>query len=81
MKDSSIPPFELGGRVRPNDLIGWVYTGLSGRPGESGAARRYVKGQWVLEVAALADRKRSARIVALRTQTDDEHWWAEKAAR
>ena len=37
------PPFEIGQRVLPADLFGWVYTGLAGRPGETGATRRYVK--------------------------------------
>ena len=74
------PPFEIGQRVLPADLFGWVYTGLSGRPGEKGATRRYVKGLWVLELIARVDRKSTTRVVTIRTQSEDEHWWAEKAS-
>jgi hypothetical protein len=74
------PPFEIGERVLPADLFGWVYTGLSGKPGEPGASRRYVKGVWILELIAQVDRKRTTRVVAIRTQSEDEHWWAEKVS-
>lgn len=77
---NSIPPFELGERVLPDDLIGWVYTGLFGKPGEPDASRRYVKGIWVLELIAHIDRKRSTRVVTIRTQSEDKQWWAEKAS-
>jgi len=75
-----VPPFKLGERVLPADLLGWVYTGLSGRPGEPGASRRYVKGVWVLELIAQADRKRITKVVTVRTNSEDEHWWAAKAS-
>jgi hypothetical protein len=75
-----VPPLEIGQRVLPADLIGWVYSGLSGKPGESGASRRYTKGIWVLELIAHADRKRRTSVVTIRTQSDDKQWWAEKAA-
>lgn len=74
------PPFEIGERVLPADLIGWVYTGLSGKPGEPDASRRYVKGVWVLELIAQVDRKRTTRVVTIRTKSEDEHWWAEKVS-
>lgn len=77
---NTVPPFEIGDRVRPADLFGWVYTGLSGRPGEKGATRRYVKGVWVLELIARVDRKSTTRVTTIRTQSEDEHWWSEKAS-
>lgn len=74
------PPFEIGQRVVPSDLFGWVYTGLSGKPGAPGACRRYTKGQWVLELMAQVDRKRTTRVTTIRTQSEDDHWWAEKGS-
>ena len=74
------PPFEIGERVLPADLVGWVYTGLSGKPGETGASRRYVKGVWVLELVAQVNRKRTTRVVTISTQSEDEQRWAEKAS-
>ena len=71
------PPFEIGERVLPADLFGWVYTGLSGKPGEP---RRYVKGVWVLELIAQVARKRTTRVVTIRTQSEDEHRWTEKVS-
>ena len=76
---SVVPPFEVGDRVLPANLLGWVYTGLSGTPGETGASRRYTKGMWVLELNAHADRKRLTKVKAMRTQSEDTHWWTEKA--
>ncbi len=75
-----VPPFEIGQRVLPADLFGWIYSGLSGKPGESGASRRFTKGIWVLALIAHADRKRRTRVVTIRTKLDDEQWWAERAA-
>ena len=49
----------------PADLFGWVYTGLSGRPDEKSATRRYVKGLWVLELMARVDRKSTTRVVTI----------------
>jgi hypothetical protein len=81
MIDSSIPPFEIAERVLPGKLIGWIYRGLSGTPGKPGASRRYTKGEWVLEVVAHADQKRSARVVTIRTLSEDKIWWAQRAAK
>ena len=77
-RESLVPPFERGDRVLPADLLGWVYSGLSGKLGDSGASRRYTKGMWVLELIAHADRKRTTRVVTIRTQSEDKQWWAEK---
>ena len=74
------PPFEIGDRVIPADLLGWVYTGLSGRPGEKGATRRYIKGMWVLELIARTDRKSTTRVMAIRTLSEDKLWWAAKSS-
>ena len=79
MSGQKSAPFELGERVLPGELFGWEYTGLSGRPGATGATRRYVKGEWVLELLAQADRKRITKVVTIRTLSEDKRWWAEKA--
>ena len=61
--------FEFGERVQPADCFGWAYTELSGQRGEPGVSLRYFNGAQVLELIAQVDRK---------TQSEDEHWWAEK---
>ena len=72
------PPFEEGERVVPASLVGWRYVGLTGIPDQPKAARRYVKGMWVLELAAFSDRKRMAKVVSMRTESEDKAWWAKQ---
>ncbi len=81
MNDTHLsPPFEVGERVLPADLLGWDYTGLSGTPGSSGASRRYTRGMWVMELIAHTNKQKPTRVVTMRTQADDKLWWAERAA-
>ena len=81
MKDSVVSnaPFEVGERVAPLQLLGWNYVGLSGIPDQPHASRRYIKGMWVLELNALSNKKRPARILSLRTEAEDRRWWAERS--
>ncbi|NKC01946.1 MAG: hypothetical protein GKR90_26070 [Pseudomonadales bacterium] len=81
MSGDPIPPFEVGERIVPLSLAGWNYVGLTGVPDQPNASRRYVKGMWVLELKALTNRKRAARVLSIRTETDDKQWWAKKAKR
>ena len=76
---SPAPPFEVGERIAPISLVGWNYVGLTGIPDQPNASRRYTKGMWVLEVGARTDRKRSARVLSIRTDSEDKQWWAAKA--
>lgn len=73
-------PFQVGERVRRDQLVAWTYAGLSGKPDkDKDAVRRFKKGEWVLEVRAYGDRTRPARVLSIRTTVqDDQHW---KAAR
>lgn len=72
------PPFEIGDRVEPSQLVSWVYTGLSGKPGkDKNAVRRYKKGIWVLEVRAHEHSTRTSRVVSIRNSDDDETFWRE----
>jgi hypothetical protein len=75
------PPFEIGQRITPSALLGWNYLGLSGRPGEPNAVRRYGKGMWFLELSALINKQRPARVLSLRTESEDRQWWLEHAKR
>ena len=71
-------PYEVGDRIDQNELIGWVYTGLSGRPGkDKHAVRRFKRGMWVLEVHAHTRPDRSSRVVSIRSSDEDEHFWSE----
>lgn len=79
MNRDTMAPFEIGERIAPISLVGWNYVGLSGIPDQPNASRRYTKGMWVLELMARSDRKRSARVLSIRTETEDKRWWADKA--
>jgi hypothetical protein len=73
------PPFEIGDRIRPSELHGWTYVGLSGRPDrDAHAVRRYRKGHWCLELRAYANRALLAKVVSIRTLEEDTAWWAAK---
>ena len=74
-------PFEVGERVVPMSLMGWDYAGLAGVPDKPNAVRRYIKGMWVLELSAFSNRKRPARVLSIRTESEDKQWWSEKAQR
>ena len=75
-------PFSAGDKVRPNDLVGWTYTGLQGKPDkERDAVRRYRKGQWVLEIRAHSDRSRLARVMSVRTIAQDQAYWSDRRQR
>ena len=75
-------PFSVGDKVRPKELIGWIYTGLQGIPDkERDAVRRYRKGQWVMEVRAHSDRYRFARVMSIRTIAQDAAYWSDQRQR
>ena len=74
-------PFGVGDRISADHLIDWEYRGLSGKPGQEGARRRFVKGQWVLEVRAMANPKARTRVTSIRTQDADEIHWQETRER
>lgn len=75
-------PYEVGHRVHLQELYGWTYTGLEGKPGiDTHAVRRYVKGDWVLEIRAHTDQRRSAAVVSIRTREQDTQWWAAERSR
>jgi len=76
----SNPPFEVGERIAPIQLVGWNYVGLSGIPDQPGASRRYTKGMWVLELRALSNTKRPVKVLSMRTEEDDKQWWAQRSA-
>jgi len=72
-------PFQIGDRVRPTQLHGWTYTGLTGKPDiDSSAVRRYTNGWWLLEVRAYQNRTRLASVVSIRTPDEDKQWWSDK---
>lgn len=78
----NVTPFEVGERVSPRDLISWVYTGLSGRPGkDKGAVRRFKKGSWVLEVRAHINPAQTSRVVSIRSSEADTMHWQETRQR
>lgn len=69
-------PFEVGQRVRQADLVGWTYTGLTGTPDlDPKAVRRFIKGDWILELRAYSNRHRLSSVVAIRTAEQDRRWW------
>lgn len=74
-------PYELGQLVRPQELYGWTYTGLQGKPGGAESVRRYVKGDWVLQVRAHSDPRRNAAVVSIRTREQDSQWWTTERTR
>jgi len=74
-------PYEAGQLVRPQELYSWTYTGLQGTPGDADSVRRYVKGDWVLQVRAHADQRRSATIISIRTREQDAQWWTARRSR
>ena len=74
----SAAPFEVGDRVAPDRLFGWSYVGLRGLADQPDASRRYTKGVWVLQLRAYANKSRPARILSLRTESEDKQWWNER---
>jgi hypothetical protein len=75
-------PYAVGQQVRPQELYGWTYTGLQGRPGvDAHSVRRYVKGDWVLQVRAHTDQRRSATVISIRTREQDAQWWTDERSR
>lgn len=75
-------PFEVGERVHPNQLISWVYTGLSGKPGRDDApVRRFKKGSWILEMHAHEKSMSPSRVVSIRTFDEDTTHWQETRER
>jgi hypothetical protein len=71
-------PYEIGDRIDQSQLTSWVYTGLSGKPGEGQhAVRRFKKGMWILEIHAHENPRRSSRVVSIRSSDADEHFWSE----
>ena len=75
-------PFSVGDKVRPDQLVGWTYTGLKGKPDkEKDAVRRYRKGQWIVELRAHSDRSRLARVMSVRTIAQDQAYWSDQRQR
>jgi hypothetical protein len=75
-------PYAVGQRVRAQELYSWTYTGLQGKPGiDLDSVRRYVKGDWVLQVRAHADQSRNAAVVTIRTRAQDAQWWIDERSR
>ena len=75
-------PYEVGQFVRPQELYSWTYTGLQGKPGiDVDSVRRYVKGDWVLQIRAHSDQRRSAAVVSIRTSAQDAQWWTAERSR
>jgi len=76
------PPFQIGERVHQTQLLSWVFTGLSGKPGkDENAVRRFKKGSWVLELRAHEKPARASRVVSIRTSDEDEIHWRETRQR
>ena len=68
-------PFEVGDRITADDLVGWDYKGLSGKPGSDEGRRRFAKGAWILEVQAMVNPKARTRVTAIRTvEAENVHW-------
>jgi len=57
-------------------MAGWTYVGLTGKPDQPEALRRYRKGDWVLELRARSNVALQTRVVTIRTTAEDEIWWA-----
>jgi len=75
-------PFRVGERINQDQLRGWEYLGLSGKPGlDKDSVRRFKKGDWTLEVRAYKDPRAATRVVAIRTRAEDDHFWAETRTR
>ena len=72
---SASAPYQVGQRVLPQELYGWTYTGLQGKPGDADSVRRYTKGDWVMQIRAHANQSRSAAVVSIRTREQDAQWW------
>lgn len=69
-------PFRVGERVRPDQLVTWTYTGLSGRPGlDKHAVRRYRKGEWILEIRANPKSGTVSVVTSIRTADQDDQFW------
>ena len=56
------PPFKIGERIAPINLMGWNYVGIAGIADQANVSRRDVKGMWVLELLTFSNIKRSARV-------------------
>ncbi|MCP5178985.1 MAG: hypothetical protein R3E84_05030 [Pseudomonadales bacterium] len=67
--------------MKPDELWGWEYVGLSGKPGLENAVRRFTNGDWALEVRALKDPGAPTRVVSIRTLAEDNAHWAETRSR
>jgi hypothetical protein len=79
MKNS---PFEVGERVHPDQLISWEYKGITGKPGlDTHAARRFVKGDWVVELRAHKDPAARTKVLSIRTRQQDAAHWSETRQR
>ena len=74
--DEPLAPFQVGEKVVPFGLMGWDYVGLAGVPDQPNASRRYIKGMWVLELSALSNKKKPTRVLSIRTEVEDQRWWA-----
>ena len=74
-------PFEVGDRISTDDLVGWEYKGLSGKPGSDEARRRFARGGWILEVHAMSNPKSRTRVTAIRTLDADRIHWQETRER
>jgi hypothetical protein len=75
-------PFEVGERVHPDQLTSWEYRGVTGKPGrDTHAARRFVKGDWVLELRAHKDPAARTKVLSIRTQHQDATYWSETRQR
>ena len=75
-------PFEAGERLDPDQLISWDYKGLTGKPGvDAHASRRFVKGDWVLEVRAHINPAAPTRVLSIRSQDQDADHWQETRQR
>ena len=74
-------PFEVGEKVTADQLVGWDYKGLSGKPGAKGASRRFGKGHWILEVCAHVNPRARTHVMAIRTLAADATHWRETRER
>ncbi len=72
------PPYQIGERVAPATLMGWNYSGLSGTPDKPNAVRRYIKGMWVMELTAWTNKRKPAKVISVRTESEDKQWWADQ---
>lgn len=75
-------PFKVGDRLGSDQLIGWSYKGITGKPGvDAYAARRFEKGVWLLEVRAHKNTQARTQVLSIRTQDQDARHWADTRSR